>query len=78
MNENDTTQDSSTLGGQPRTAAPRVAPNDPQPDGITAVEKDAGKEKGEERNADIVRGRSGRWSASRPVACTAWYYRKHF
>jgi hypothetical protein len=33
-----------------------VAPNDPQPDGITALEKDAAKEKGEERNADIVMG----------------------
>jgi hypothetical protein len=34
----------------------RVAPNVTQPDGITAVEKDAAKEKREERNADIVMG----------------------
>jgi hypothetical protein len=34
----------------------RVAPNDPQPDGITTLEKDAAKEKGEDRNADIVMG----------------------
>ena len=33
-----------------------MAPNDPQPDGITALERDAAKEKGEERNADIVMG----------------------
>jgi hypothetical protein len=32
----------------------RVAPNDPQPDGITALVKDAAKEKGEDRNADLV------------------------
>ncbi len=36
----------------------RVAPNDPQPDGITALVKDAAKEKGEARNADILMGSS--------------------
>lgn len=32
----------------------RVAPNDPQPDGITALVKDAAKERAEPRNADII------------------------
>jgi hypothetical protein len=34
----------------------RVAPNDPQPDGVVALTKDAAKEKGEERNADTLLG----------------------
>jgi hypothetical protein len=50
----------------------RVAPNDPQPDGITSVEKDAAKEKGEERDADIVMGAIGPVVGITPAACSAW------
>ena len=37
----------------------RVAPHDPPPDGVVHLEKDAGKEKGEPKNADVVQ--KSRW-----------------
>ncbi|OJW10306.1 MAG: DNA helicase [Planctomycetales bacterium 71-10] len=36
----------------------RVAPNDPQPEGIVALVKDAEKERGEPKNADLILGES--------------------
>ena len=50
----------------------RVAPHDPPPDGVVHLIKDAEKEKGEPKNADVIRQSPlVRRGASRPAASTA-------